>query len=398
MSRACAFLVALLLTCVACQPMSGAVYAPRTSPESLFQAELDHLREDLDVPGATAAYALPDGTVGIAASGLADVESRTPMTPRTRMLAASIGKSFVAATALALAQEGSLDLDAPIAAVLSDRPWLSRLPNHDTITPRHLLTHASGLPDHVNSPRFARAVARRWQEPGNPLPREALVQFVLDEPALFPAGRGWSYSDTGYILVGLVIEQVAGRPYEMELHRRFLAPLGLEATTPSDRRALPGLASGYTARDNPLGLPGKTTTSPGVMAWNPAIEWTGGGLVSTSRDLVVWARALYEARALPGPYLDDLLRSVRVGGEDSGVSYGAGVAIHQKTPLGQSYGHGGRIPGYVSSVRYYPEHRLAVAFQVNTDVGLDDALGDMERRLAAVVVAATRNTRAPDGA
>jgi D-alanyl-D-alanine carboxypeptidase len=358
--------------------------------EERFQAELDRVRAEMGIPGATAAYALSDGTVGVAASGLADVESRAPMTPRSRMLAASIGKSFVAATALALAQEGALDLDTPIKKWLSDRPWLARLPSHDSITLRHLLTHSSGLPDHVHTPGFARAVAERWSEAGNPFPPEELVGFVLDEPAPFPPGGDWSYSDTGYILVGLVIEQVAGRPFEEELRRRFLEPLGLDATTPSNQRALPGLAAGYTARDNPLGLPAKTTSAPGVMSWNPAIEWTGGGLVSTSRDLAVWARALYGARALSGSYLDELLRSVPVGGEDSGIRYGAGVAIHQQTPLGPSYGHGGTIPGYVSSLRYYPEHCIAVAFQINTDVDVGDAVSEVERRLAEVVVDAQR--------
>ena len=410
MSRAGVFLAMMVLVgCVACRSATGPAPTPAAGPattrapaptalDKRFQAELDRAREDLGFPGATAAYALSDGTVGVAASGLADVESRAPMTLRSRMLAASIGKSFVAATALALAQDGALDLDSPIKTWLSDRPWLARLPNHDSITLRHLLTHSSGLPDHVHSPRFARAVASRWKETGNAFPPESLVEYVLDKPALFPAGAGWSYSDTGYILVGLIIERVARRSYYDELQQRFLQPLGLAATTPSDRRALTGLAAGYTAKDNPLGLPPKTTSAPGVMKWNPAVEWTGGGLVSTSRDLVVWGRALYEGRALSGPYLDELLKSVPVGGADSGVRYGAGVASHQHTPLGLSYGHGGTIPGYVSSLRYYPKHRIAVAFQVNTDVGLDGALEGIEQRLAEVVVARTRQVERPDGA
>lgn len=404
MSRVGAVLMLFALGCVACRSTTGPATAPTTTPttaptalEKRFQAELDRTRAELSFPGATAAYVLADGTVGVAASGLADVESRTPMTPHTRMLAASIGKSFVAATALALAQDGALDLDAPIERWLSDRPWLARLPNHDSITLRQLLTHSSGLPDHVHTPRFARAVAKRWNEPGNPFPPEALVEYVLDEPARFPAGGGWSYSDTGYILVGLVIEQVARRPYYEELQQRLLEPLGLTATKPSDRRALPGLAAGYTANDSPLGLPVKTTSAPGVMKWNPAVEWTGGGLVSTSRDLAVWGRALYEGRAFSGPYLDELLKSVPVGGASSGVRYGAGVAIHQHTPLGLSYGHGGSIPGYVSSLRYYSDHRIAVAFQINSDVGLDDAVDQIERRLADVVVARKRKVERTDG-
>ncbi len=408
MRRACGWLLILPLGAVACQPTVATMPAPETAAvvdapvqdarvDDRFQAELDSAREQLGLPGATAAYALPDGTVGVAASGLADVESGTPMTEQSRMLAASIGKSFVAATALALALDGVVELDAPVSAVLSQRPWFSRLPNRDAITLRQLLTHTSGLPDHVHSAHFANAVAQRWQEPGNPFRPEALIEFVLDEPALFPAGQGWAYSDTGYILAGLVIEQASGQRYEQLLQTRLLEPLGLSATAPSDQRSLPGLVAGYTTADNPLGLPVKTTSAPGLMAWNPAVEWTGGGLVSSSKDLVVWARELYEGRALPGNYLDELLRAAAVGGEDSGIRYGAGVAIHEKTPFGPSYGHGGTIPGYVSSLRYYPRHRVAIAFQLNTDIDVDVAVSELEHRLAEVAISASQEVGQTEG-
>ncbi len=232
MNSARALLSMLLLVGVACRPASAPSHAPPPDLEASFRAELDRLREDFTLPGATAAFVKPDGSVGVAASGLADIENRTPMTPRSRMLAASIGKSFVAATAIALAREGHVDLDGRIGKWLSERPWFSRLPNHNSITLRHLLTHTAGLPDHVHTPEFALAMARRWREPDNPFPPEALVQYALDKPALFPAGQDWSYTDTGYILAGLIIERVVRRPYYDEVRRRFLGPLSLDATYP----------------------------------------------------------------------------------------------------------------------------------------------------------------------
>src|SRR5690606_348732 len=111
----------------------------------------------------------------------------------------------------------------------------------------------------------------------------------------------------------------------------FLVPLKLDGTTPSNRRELEGLAAGYTSPDNPLGLPPKSTTAPGVMAWNPAVEWTGGGFISTSRDLARGAKALYEGEAMPGDYLGELRRSVPV--VPGKMSYGAGVGIYEDTPL-----------------------------------------------------------------
>ncbi len=109
---------------------------------------------DYDLPGMTVAMAGPDGAVTVA-TGVANREDEALMTPETTMLAASIGKTFVAATVLQLSEQGTLALDDPISRWLGDRVWFGRLPNGTTITVRHLLQHRSGLPDHVHMPAFA---------------------------------------------------------------------------------------------------------------------------------------------------------------------------------------------------------------------------------------------------
>ncbi len=355
-----------------------------------FQATLDSLCQTCSVPGATAAYVLPDGTTGCAASGLADLESATPMTPRARMLSASIGKTYVAATVIALALEGALDLDAPIARWLGERPWFGRLPNRDSITVRHLLTHTSGLADHVHLQRFQTEAARHWPEGDNAFTPEGLVAYVLEEPPLFAPGAGWAYSDTGYILLGLIIEAVTGRPCFEEMSERFTRPLGLTATSPSDRRDLEGLVPGYTTADNPFGFPCKSIGDDGRLAWHPGLEWTGGGWVSSSLDLARWGAALFGGNAMPGNYLGQLLRPVPVSADSDDLCYGAGVAIYRSGPFGPAYGHGGWIPGYVSSLRHYPEHGITIAFQVNSDAAAEqnpEMVPDMEASLARVVLA-----------
>jgi D-alanyl-D-alanine carboxypeptidase len=364
------------------------------------QAVLDSMHSHHGFPGATAAYVWTDGTSGTAATGLADVEAERPMTTDARMLAASIGKTFVGATAAALAHEGALDLDAPVARWLGDRPWFQGLPNHEQITLRHLLTHQAGLPDHVHLEAFAEAVAQRWQEANNPFPPNTLIQFVAGRSALFAPGEGWSYSDTGYILAGLVIEEATGRDYYALLRERFLTPLGLQHTQPSNSRNLPGLAAGYAA-DNGLGLPRKTTTTDGTMAWHPGLEWTGGGLVGTSGDLARWGAALFGGRAVPDSALDRMLDTVPVARTQPDVRYGLGVALYRGGPFGPVYGHGGWIPGYTSSLRYYADHGVAIAFQINTDIGLEDdtssVVQDLEARLAEAVLkpGAKRQTETP---
>jgi D-alanyl-D-alanine carboxypeptidase len=330
-----------------------------------FRRAVERLREADSLPGLVAAYALPSGRVGVAASGLANLDTGAPLAPHARMLAGSVGKTFVAATALALVEQGRLELDANVEDYLGNRTWLRRLPGAEVMTLRHLLNHTSGLVDHVYDEDFAAALASLMSTPDDILQPEELVEFILDDPPRFGPGEGWAYSDTGYILAGLVLEAASGSPYEQLLTDTFLDPLELVQTTPQER-VVPYLATGHLAAENPLGLPTRTVRE-GVMIFDPGLEWTGGGLASNPADLVRWAKALYEERALSGPYLDELVGSAVPTG--SGSRYGLGVLI-QETDLGTTWGHGGWFPGYRTVMAYFSETQIAIAVQANTDVNV----------------------------
>lgn len=370
--------------------LAPAVAAETTDLQQQFKITLDAFQQEYRFPGATAAYVLPNGEVGVAATGLADVRTNRAMTPRSRMLAASIGKTFVGAAVVALAKDGRLGLDDPISEWLGSRDWFSRLPNHHSITVRHLLTHSAGLPDHVYDAAFHTAAAERWRGTENPFTPETLVAFVLDKPPLFEAGQGWAYSDTGFILLGMIIESATGQDYFDVIHTRFTDPLKLLQTTPSNRPDLKNLATGYMREENLFGFPPETTTSSGVMAWNPGVEWTGGGLVSTSQDLASWGAALFQGRAMEAPYLADLLAATPIDSRNPEVQYGLGVAIHRGGSFGGVYDHGGWIPGYSSSLRYYADHSVSIAFQINTDIGIVDdsspVVQELERHLAKLII------------
>lgn len=351
---------------------------------SSFQARLDALGHRDDAPpGMLAAFALPDGRVGAAATGWADREAEAPMTLDTRSMSGSIGKTFVSAVTLGLVRERILELDGKIETWLGDEPWFPRVPNSGDITLRMLLQHGSGIPDHVESWRFRWAVF--WKlvtgdgESGfTPLEN---LGYVLDREPLFPAGAGYAYTDTGYVLLGLIIERASGRRYYDLLQERILDPLQLERTIPSDRIRIPGLATGYF-RPFPL-LPQIRTLRDGAFRFNPTSEWTGGGLATNPRDLVRWAKALYEGRALRGPYLDALLSEPNRIDEE--CSYGLGVYICD-TSLGRTLGHGGWFPGYTARMLYFPDRRTAVAIQCNEDRGV--SIQDFSIALAEVVIQA----------
>jgi len=337
-----------------------------TEIEKIFQQRLDELREELGFIGATAAFALPDGSGGSVATGYADPEHDIAMTPSHRMPAGSIGKTIAAATALSMVNEGLLGLDDPAARWLGGEPWWTRLPNHQTITLRHLLSHSSGLTDHVYDDAWRReARARRDGRNADPdsyfRPRE-LVQFILDKEPLFPAGEGYAYTDTGFIVAGLIMEAASGGSYYDEARRRVLDRHDLPRTKEQLGRSFAGLAPGHLGEDNAFALPAKAAEGD-LMAFNPRTEWTGGGYVSNSRDLARWAKILYEGKALDGPYLEEMLSS-GYRGEDADATYGLGV-YRADSRHGELVGHGGWFPGWRSTMYYHRDSGIAVAVQFN---------------------------------
>jgi D-alanyl-D-alanine carboxypeptidase len=326
-----------------------------------LQSKLDELRAKNGFPGATAAVVLPDGRIISISTGLSDVEAHAPMKPTDRILAGSIGKTYFAAVMMRLVFEKKLDLDAKISRWIGDEPWLRRFPNADTIVFRQLLNHTSGIPEHAESPEFTAALRKDPDKNWTPL---ELLSFTFDKPAKFPAGQGWSYADTNFILAGYIVEKIMHRQLYDLVREQILRPLKLEDTIPSTSRTLPGLVQGYSMPNSPFGFSGRTLHD-GKFIINPQAEWTGGGFLSTSTDLARWAKLLYEGKAFDKSMLAVMEAGVpaRTG---KGDEYGLGVQIRH-TPFGITYGHGGWFPGYLSEMEYFPEKRTAVAVQINTD-------------------------------
>lgn len=373
--RSClSLLAALALT-------AGPVLAQdRSALELRLQSRLDSLHAAGTFPGAVVGVALADGQVIRLATGWADTAARIRMQPTDLLLAGSVGKTFFAALAWQLVHDGRLELDAPISRWLGQEPWFSRLPNGAAATVRMLMTHTSGLVRYEFQEAFLRdlvaAPTRVWRP-------EEQIAYLLDQPAPFAAGQGWEYSDTNYLVLGMILERITGRAAYQEIVERFLQPLRLTRVVPSTSRRIGGLVQGYAGPGNPFGG-SDAMISNGELAINPQFEWAGGGFASNAGDLAAWARALYTGGVVQGAVLEEALRGVpaRLG---PGVQYGLGVILWPGPP--PMIGHSGFFPGYTTEMRFFPADGFAIALQVNTSVGrsLGRPAGAMVAALAEVV-------------
>ena len=365
MTRQIRKLLLFSITLLAAVVVQAQTAAPNTAAlKTALQTKLDEWHKAGQFPGATLGVVLPNGESFALAVGFSDRDAKTPMKPNDRMLAGSVGKTFAAATALQLVKEGKIGLDDKIEKYLGSEPWFARLPNAKDITVRQLMNHTSGLVRYEFKQTFTKDLTANPEKVWKPA---ELVAYLFDEKPPFEAGKGWNYSDTNYILLGMIIEKVTGKKFYNEANRRLVKPLKLTDTIPQDGPKLKGLVQGYAGPNNPFGGTDAMIVN-GKFAINPQFEWTGGGWMSTTHDLARWARMIYEGKAFSPDLLPQVLEGVPAPMLGRENKYGL-AAIIRKTPIGTSYGHSGFFPGYMTDMAYFPEHKVAVAVQVNTSVG-----------------------------
>lgn len=350
-----------LLPCVS--GLQSHTQEPATTRLEKCQAKLEELRQQRKFPGATFAFVGEDGFQGNCAVGFSDIGGSVLLKPEDRMLAGSIGKTYVAAVAMHQVAAGKLNLDQKISQWLGEEPWFKRLQNHQDITVRSLLRHTSGVTEHVRLDTFHTALRATPLKVWKP---EELLSFVFDLDPLFEVDNGWSYADTNYILTGMVLERIDERSFYAQAQELLLDPLKLKHTIPSNQRKLPGLVAGYPSlMKEQFGMPDKTLDENGLFAINPQLEWTGGGFCTNSMDLALWAKRLYEGQAFDSKLLAQMLDGVPAQ-LSQGDKYGLGVILWSGS-YGKAFGHSGWFPGYLSEMAYFPDHKLALAIQFNTD-------------------------------
>jgi len=353
-------IICLLATAIVCGQTTS---ANTTALKNALQLKLGEWHKAGSFPGATLGVVLANGESFGLAVGVSDRETKRPMMPNDRMLAGSVGKTFAAATALQLVKEGKIGLDDKIEKYLGREPWFPRLPNAKDITVRQLMNHTSGLVRYEFKEQFTKDLTANPDKVWKPA---ELVAYLLDEKPPFEAGKGWDYSDTNYIVLGMIIEKVTGKKLYDEADRRLIKPLKLTDTIPQDGPRLKGVVQGYAGPNNPFGGSDAMIVN-GTFIINPQFEWTGGGYVSTAQDLARWAKMIYEGKAFSPDLLPQVVEGVPAPMLGRDTKYGLATIIRQ-TPMGISYGHSGFFPGYLTDMTYFPQQKVAVAVQVNTSV------------------------------
>jgi D-alanyl-D-alanine carboxypeptidase len=323
-----------------------------------LDAQLETLRARVGIPGISAAIVFPDGTTWRGTAGLADVAAGRPVTPDTAFPVASVSKTFTAGLILGLVQDGTLGLDA------SARSYLPSLPIDPAITIRELLDHTSGLRDFFFGAGVDHALLSKPARVWDP----ARSFRYLGKPYSKP-GVSWHYSNTNYLVLGVVAEAVGHAPVADQLRARFLTPLGLDHTY-------------YQAVESPRGPVVHDYRFLGASPALPAIDLSDGSAVvpftsvvtaagaagsiaTTATDLAHWARALYAGPILDRPtrdaMLDDILRTAKL---KPAIGYGLGVqsVVVAGVP---TLGHSGRYLGARAVFRWLPEQRIAIAVLTN---------------------------------
>ena len=320
--------------------------------EKKLQAVLEKAVKN-GLPGVALHVRAPNGVVFTATAGVSDRRSNEPMRGGDLFRVAANSKTFLAVVAVELAQEGKLDLDKSAAQWLP-KDVVKHLANADKATVRQLLNHTSGVPEYLNDQFLLAALEnpkREWST------REAL-EFAYDIDAESKPGAIWNYSNTNYLLVGMVIDAASGRHHSEEIRRRIIEPLKLSDTFYWKQQKITGrIAHGYV---------GAGSEAQDVTDLDFARGLADGAMVASVADMAKFVEAIGCVRdhaLLTSQARDEIFRNL-VPTDPGG--YGLGVQVFEIGKNGEvAIGHGGTIVGYRSEMFYVPGSNVAVAIAAN---------------------------------
>jgi D-alanyl-D-alanine carboxypeptidase len=286
------------------------------------------------------------------ASGLGDLRANRPAGPGDRFRIGSVTKSFVATLVLQLVGEGRLSLDDDLER------WLPGLvPGGERITVRELLNHTSGLYNYTDD----------LPDPPRRLRPRELVAIATGHKPLFAPGREFSYSNTNYILAGMLVERVSGQPLADQLQQRILQPLGLENTElPTTERRIAGPhVRGYAPPDKDWQVSDGPARLVDVTEMDTSWAWAAGAMVSTTADLARFYQALLGGQLLTPELLKQMRTTVDASQPGRGMRYGLGLEVLRPGCGVELWGHGGSLEGYGTTAFSTPDADRQLVMAIN---------------------------------
>ncbi|MFF0444822.1 serine hydrolase domain-containing protein [Streptomyces sp. NPDC004609] len=316
------------------------------------------------VPGVVARARDRAGTWN-GTAGVGDLRTGRERLPQDRYRVASITKTFVATVVLQLEAEGRLDLDDTVDRVL---PGVVRGNGHDgrRITVRQLLNHTSGVYNYTDDPDvqdtfFGSGFFEHRYDSWKP---QQLVAIAMKHRPDFAPGEGWNYSNTNYILAGMIIEKVTGRSYGSEIERRVLRPLKLRSTSvPGNDHRVPRPASRAYSK---LSADPNARTHD-VTELNPSAAWAAGEMISDSADLHRFFSELLKGRLLPPKQMKEMTTTVSPDPQRPEAGYGLGLLRLRLSCGTEVWGHSGGIHGSASEALMTRDTRHALTLNFNGD-------------------------------
>jgi D-alanyl-D-alanine carboxypeptidase len=323
--------------------------APQASPDAALAAKIDAVMAEAykaGEPGAAIIVRKNGRTVFRKGYGMANLELSVPVAPDMVFRLGSITKQFTAMAVLMLAQEGKVGLRDEITKYLPGYPTQGR-----TITVEHLLTHTSGIQSYTDMPEWLPLWRKDFTLP-------QLIDLFKDKPMQFEPGERWAYNNSGFILLGAIIEKASGKTYEEFLNERIFKPLGMTGSCYDNTdRIIPRRVPGYQGGQNVF------VNAPYLSMTQP---YAAGSLASTVDDLAIWSEAVFSGRLVRKEWLDKAFTPFKLkNGESSGYGYGwfiADFAGHR------SIEHGGGINGFTTYELTLPEDGIFVAILTNSAI------------------------------
>ncbi|WP_343615556.1 serine hydrolase [Flavobacterium sp.] len=298
--------------------------------------------------------------------GSANMEWNIPNQPDTKFRLGSITKQFTALLIVKLAEEGKIKLDAPVTTYVPDYPK----ENGDKITIHHLLTHTSGIPNYTNAPNFLKEKAR------NPYTPADFVKTFSSLPLDFKPGEKFNYSNSGYFLLGYIIEKITGKTYEQYLQETIFTPLKMvNSGFDHSDVILKNRAAGYEKN-------GKKIVNAAYL--DMSIPYAAGSLYSTVEDLYLWDQALYTNKLLSEKSMESLFKPYIKAWGDESYGYGWSVEDINNGDKGKLkiIEHGGGINGFNTIISRIPADKNLVVLLNNTG---GTVLGEMNAAIRSIL-------------